>query len=180
MSRRTFVVVVLALGLTLIAGSGAALEPDKDGWYHTGQGVRVKTIAFINVKAYAIGHWVKKLPPVKSKQAVIDLDADKQLSFVMMRDVPEGKIKTMFRDAFALNGYRDAKKIDAFLGVFTAELEKGTHTTIRYDATKKATTIAVSGRSATIDSEEFMRATWSVWFGKSEQPELGDALISKL
>lgn len=99
----------------------------------------------------------------------------------MLRDVPAGKIKTMFRDAFALNGYRDKAKIDAFLAVFTAELKEGTVTTIAYDASRKVTTITTQrGGTATIPGVDFMRATWSVWFAKSEQPALGDALIAKL
>ncbi len=165
----------------LIASLAVALEPDKDGWFHTGSGVREKSVAFVHVKAYTIDHWVKKLPDKKSKQAVIDLDADKRVAFTMLRDVGEGKIKGMFRDAFEDNGYNNKAKIDAFVGAFTKELTKGTRTTIVYDSTAKTTTVTMQGGgTATVQGTDFMRATWSVWFGKTDQPALGDALIAKL
>ncbi|MBI2391667.1 MAG: hypothetical protein HYV09_18910 [Deltaproteobacteria bacterium] len=66
----------------------------------------------------------------------------------MLRDVGAGKIKTMLRDAYELNGYGDK---------------------------------ATQGRAtATVAGHDFMRATWSHWFGKTDQPELGAALMSKL
>jgi hypothetical protein len=180
-SRRPFFLLATTAVVALFSRRAAALAPDKGGFFHTGGGVRVKHVAFITVKAYAIDHFMRALPPSKSKQAVIDIDVDKRLGLRMLRDVPEGKIKTMFRDAFALNGYRDRAKIEAFVGVFTAELKEGARTTIAYDAAKKATTVSTQrGGTATIAGVEFMRAVWRVWFGKSEQPELGDALIAKL
>lgn len=182
MGRRNFLLVAVMVSVvSLIAPRAYGLEPDKNGWYHTGEGVRTKSLAFITVKAYSIGHWVRALPPEKSKRAVIDLEADKRLAFRMLRNVGQDKIKTMFRDAFALNRYGDARKVEAFVAVFTAELKEGTLTTISYDAARKATTITTErGGTATIAGSDFMRATWSVWFGESEQPALGDALIAKL
>lgn len=180
-ARRAVIAGLIGGLLCLVSPRASALEPDKDGWFHTGEGVRTKSIVFVTIKAYAIGHWVKVRPAQKSKRAVIELEADKRLVFRMLRDVPANKIKSMFRDSFALNGYGDKAKIEAFLAVYTAELKEGARTTISYEASKRATTItAQGGRTATIVGSDFMRATWSVWFGKSEQPELGDALISKL
>lgn len=178
---RPLVTASAAILLTLAPALASALDPDKDGWFHTGDGVREKTVLLVSVRAYTIGHWTKKLPAKKSKQAVIDLDADKKIVFVMLRDVGASKIKTMFRDAYELNGYGDKAKIDTFVGVFTKELTKGTRTTISYDAATKATTVTMQGGgTATVAGHDFMRATWSHWFGKTDQPALGDALISKL
>jgi hypothetical protein len=179
--RRTFLIASAIAVLALSVRSSAALEPSKDGWFHTGDAVRVKTIAFIEIKAYSVSHYVKVLPAKKSKRAVIELDADKRIAYRMLRDVGADKMKKMFRDAFADNGYTHTASIETFVGVFKTDLREGATTTVTYDAAKQATTISTAGgTTATIAGAAFMRATWSVWFGKMDQPTLGDALISKL
>ncbi|MBK6463286.1 MAG: chalcone isomerase family protein [Myxococcales bacterium] len=180
-SRRKAVIVGAS---TLVGAWGAAahaLEPGGDGWFHTGSGVRVKTVVFVEIRAYTIHHFMKTLPSSRSKQAVIDLDTPKRLSFQMLRDVGADKIKKMFRDAYALNGYADAAAIGAFVAVFTADLKEKQVTTISYDSASQATTVATQGGgTATLRGLGFMRATWSLWFGKTDQPQLGDALISRI
>src|SRR5436309_7926699 len=101
---RTLLALV-ALGLCALPAS--ALERGHDGYFHTGDGVRYKKIAFINIKVYAIDHYMKDLPTQKSKQAVIDADVDKRFSWKMLRTVDAGKIKNALREAFAKNGYGD-------------------------------------------------------------------------
>ena len=180
--KRTLLVLA-AFVLALFASAPArALDKGADGYYHTGDGIRVKTIAFINFKVYAIGHDMKELPPTKSKQAVIDMDTGKRLTWRMMRDVDAGKIQNAIKEAFAMNGFSDAGRIGQFVGAFTGDLKNGQYVTITYDPGAKATTIRVlgGGGSATIPGVDFMKATWSIWFGKIDQPSLGDALISKL
>src|SRR5207248_2008625 len=78
-------VALFALGLFAVPAS--ALERDRDGYFHTGDGIRVKKVAFIHVKVYAIDHYMKDLPAQKSKQAVIDADVDKRFSWKMLRSV---------------------------------------------------------------------------------------------
>jgi hypothetical protein len=52
---------------------------------------------------------------------------------------------------------------------------------ISYSATAKNVTIWVQGAgSATIAGADFMKAVWSIWLGKIDQPSMGDQLISKL
>jgi hypothetical protein len=36
------------------------------------------------------------------------------------------------------------------------------------------------GTSATVAGQDFMKAVWSIWFGKIDQPSMGDQLISLL
>lgn len=171
---------IFALGaVVLFALPAAALERDPDGYYHTGAGVRVKKVAFINVKVYAIDHYMKDLPASKSKQAVIDADVDKRFSWKMLRTVESEKIKNALREAFAKNGYGDGTKINAFLGSFGKELKEGDQVTIHYDAAEKTTTVTSPSGSATVPGEEFMRATWSIWFGKIDQPNLSDSLLDR-
>jgi hypothetical protein len=173
---RTLLAVV-ALGLFALPAS--ALERDRDGFYHTGEGVRVKKVAFINVKVYAIEHTMKDLPQQKSKQAVIDAAVDKSFRWKMLRTVDAGKIKNALREAYAKNGYADAAKINPFVDSITKELKEGDTVTISYDAAKKITTITSPAGSATVAGEEFMKATWSLWFGKIDQPALGDSLLNR-
>src|SRR5207248_6122491 len=135
----------------------------------TGDGVRYKKIAFINIKVYAIDHYMKDLPTQKSKQAVIDADVDKRFSWKMLRTVDAAKIKNALREAFAKNGYGDNGKIEAFVNSIGGELKEGDNVSISYDAAKKATTISSPAGKATIGGEDFMRATWSIWFGKIDQ-----------
>ena len=174
---RTLLALV-AVGLLAVPAS--ALERDRDGFYHTGDGVRVKKVAFINVKVYAIDHYMKDLPPQKSKQAVIDAEVDKRFSWRMLRSVDSEKIRTALREAYAKNGYGDGAKIDAFVNALSnKELKEGDAVTIRYDAARKVTTITGPGGSATVNGEDFMKATWSIWFGKIDQPNLGDSLLNR-
>ena len=73
--KRTRVLVLLAVVLSTFLGAplARALDKGQDGWFHTGDGIRVKTVAFVNFKVYAIGHDMKELPGDKSKQAVMRL-----------------------------------------------------------------------------------------------------------
>jgi hypothetical protein len=174
-----FVAVCLAL-LTSVVPSFAP-ERGQGGYFHTGDGVRKKSLIIGSVDVYAIGHDMKELPPTKSKQAVIDMDTGKRFTWRMMRDVPAEKIQAALREAYAKNGYGDAAKIGQFLGVFNSELKDKQFVIITYDADKKTTTLQVQGGgSTTVGGVDFMKATWSIWFGKIDQPSLGDELISKI
>ena len=165
--------------LGLFASSASALERDRDGYFHTGDGVRTKKIAFIHVKVYAIDHYMKDLPSQKSKQAVIDADVDKRFSWKMLRSVDAEKIKHALREAYAKNGYADGGKIDSFVGSIAKELKEGDAVTIAYDHAKKSTTITSPAGTATVPGEAFMKATWSLWFGNIDQPQLGDSLLNR-
>ncbi|APR78158.1 Hypothetical protein A7982_03505 [Minicystis rosea] len=174
-TRLPLFVAVLFASILAVTGVFA------DDWTLTGSGVRVKKVAIVNVDVYAISHFVKGAPPAKNKQAVIDLDAGKKFVWTMKRDVDKEKIQAALKDAFAMNGYGDGGKIGAFTGAFSGDLKEKAQVTIVYDADKKATTVTVGGGgSATVAGVDFMKAVWSIWFGKIDQPALGDQLISKL
>jgi hypothetical protein len=126
---------------------------------------------------------MKELPPAKSKQAVVDADVGKRITWKMLRDVDHEKIVNALREAYAMNGYGDGGKINQALSVFKSELKEGTYVTIVYDAANKTTTFSVlggAGGSTSVAGADFMKATWSIWFGKIDQPSLGDSMISKL
>ena len=172
---------LLALvAVALLASPALGLERESDGFFRTGEGVRVKKIAFVKIKVYEIGHYMKELPPQKSKQAVIDADVDKRFTWKMLRNVDAAKIQAALREAYAANGYGDASKIDSFVGALNRDFKEGDAVTIRYDAGKKATTLTGPGGTVSVPGDDFMRATWRIWLGKIDQAGLGDSLIERL
>jgi len=146
----------------------------------TGTGIRVKSIAFIDVNVYAISHYMKQLPPIRSRRAVIEMDTGKKFMWTMKRDVDHEKIVTALKDAYAMNGYSDSARIGQFIGAFKSELKEKSSVSIVYDADKKATTVTVGSDRVTVSGVDFMKATWSIWLGKIDQPKLGDQLIEKI
>ena len=180
LSRRAFLVALVCLFAAGIA-SGRALEPGKDGLFLTGKGVRVKKILFVDVEVYAISHHMRELPVQKSRRAVIDADTDKRFVWRMLRDVESEKVRETLKEAYERNGYTDQLRLSRALEAFLGDLKEGTVVTIAYRKDAKTTTINVGGKTTKIDGENFMRATWGVWFGKMpDQPRLGDELISNL
>jgi hypothetical protein len=173
---RLLFAVVLGLFVTL---SSTAMA---DGMIHTGSSVRSKSYGFVNVNVYAIRHDMKERPASKSKQAVIDADVDKKFTWTMLRTVDSDKIQTALKEAFAKNGFGDGGRIGQFVGAFNQpELKEKSAVVISYNAGAKTTTIWVQNAgTATVAGQDFMKAVWSIWFGKIDQPSMGDQLISNL
>lgn len=176
MSRKSLFLLVIALFVTFATSAFA------DPMVHTGDAVRVKSVGPFTAKVYAIRHDMKDKPETKSKQAVIDADTDKKFTWKMLRDVDSSKIQKALKDAFSQNGFGDQGRISQFVGAFNKEeVKENSLVVISYSAASKATTIWVQNAgSATIAGQDFMKAVWSIWLGKIDQPAMGDQLISKL
>lgn len=172
---------------TLSTRSAYALDRGKDGFFQTGVGTRSK----MGGKIYDIFHSIKELPETKSKQALIDAPTDKRFTMVF-REVPmllkpivggsawpKDKISGSFREGFAANGFTNQEKIDKFVGAITQDLGAKDTIFIQYNATTKTTTITAKGTKASVEGEDFMKAVWSIWFGKIDQKDLSDALVAK-
>src|SRR5262249_12889992 len=143
--------------------------------------IRVKSLVVVKLKIYAIGHDMRELPSTRSKQAVMEMDVDKRLSWKMLRDAGGGRLQSILPDGFARDGYRDGAKIAAFLSPFGGGLRDNQHVVISYASATKTTTVAVEGVSpVSVAGLDFMRATWGIWFGNTDDPALGDALIARL
>ena len=177
---RTRLPVLFAALAAVFSVLFAAPRASADDWTLTGSGIRVKHVAIVDVNVYAISHYMKQLPSVKTKQAVIEMDTSKKFVWTMKRDVDNEKIQNALKEAFAMNGYGDAGKIGQFMGAFKTELKEKSQVTIVYDADKKETSVNTGSGSATIGGADFMKAVWSIWFGKIDQKKLGDQLISQL
>src|SRR6185503_7352319 len=109
---RPSAIFVSLAALLFLATPAHAIALGPDGYYQTGQGIRHKKVGFVNAKVYSITSEVKQLPPQKSKQAMINLDANKRLTWRMLRKVDADKIQNALREAYAMNGYHDRAKID--------------------------------------------------------------------
>ncbi|MGZ3421944.1 MAG: chalcone isomerase family protein [Polyangiales bacterium] len=181
MTRRFALIASLALVASAAAPRAHALEKDPEGYYRTGSGIRKKTVAFVKVDVYAIAHYVRDLPKEKSKAAMIALQSDKKFAWRMLRDVDHEKIVEALRGGYAMNGYKDEAKINRFVTAFSGDLKKGQIVSIRYVAATKTTSLSITGGgNASVEGEDFMRGTWSIWFGNIDQRNLGDDLIKEL
>lgn len=177
LSKKFF--LLLAVVAAMVGLSSLAFADD---WTTTGWGVRVKTIAIVDVKVYSISHQVKGALPAKNKRAMIDADQDKRFLWQFLRDVPCEKVQKAMRDGFALNGFTDQGKINTWVGACNGgEVKEKSSVAITYNATAKTTTLWIQGMgTVTIAGVDFMKAVWSLWFGNIDQPKLGDALLSKM
>jgi hypothetical protein len=166
------------LALVVTAAPSAFADP----MVYTGDAVRTKSVGPFTAKVYSIRHDMKEKPATKSKQAVIDADVDKKFTWRMLRDVDSKKIQKALSEALALNGFADAGRTGQFVGAFNKEeVKENSAVVISYNAAAKNVTIWVQGAgSATIAGADFMKAVWSIWLGKIDQPSMGDQLISKL
>lgn len=169
--------LVLALFVTLASSSFA-----DEAMIYTGDAVRTKSVGPFTAKVYSIRHDMKERPATKSKQAVIDAATDKKFTWRMLRDVDTVKIKKALTEAFQMNGFSDASRIGPFVNAFNQEeIKENSAVVISYNAAAKNVSIWVQGGGrATVAGEDFMKAVWSIWFGKIDQPSMGDQLISKL
>jgi len=181
MTRFRFLFAVV-LGALMFALTFVTTDASADGMIHTGDAVRTKSLGLFTVNVYAIRHDMAEKPAAKTKQAVIDADVNKVFTCVMKRDVDSVKIQKALREAFAMNGYGDAGKINQFVAAFNKEeVKEKSVFVIKYDAASKNVTLWVKdGGSATVNGVDFMKATWSIWLGKIDQPSMGDQLISLL
>jgi len=173
---------ISAIAFALALTPAFAAVQGKDGFYHTGDGIQTAAHWPFTMELFTVAHDTKDIPAVKTRQAMIELDADKRLTLRMLRDVSVSHLKTGLEDRYRLNGYCDADEIHRFLaGLQGLSVPTGSSIVITYDANSKTTTLAApSGSVTSVQGVKFMEATWSIWFGVSKPASLGDQLIAKL
>jgi hypothetical protein len=172
----------MALATVAVSTAAFALEPGKDGYYHTGSGVRVKKVVLVSAKVYEVNHYMKCLPDKKAKQAVIDAPCDKKFVLRMLRDVEAEKMRESLGEAYGRTGYGDKAKVAQLLNTMSTELKENSYLIFAYNAEQKTTMLKAGDKTASVAGEDFMKATWGIWFGPgiNDQAGLGDQLISKL
>ncbi len=159
----------------------AQLDRWAEGWVETGHAVIEKDIAVLSVDAYRISHFVRRVPAAPSRATMIALDEDKRFVLQMLRDVGRDDLVAAIREAYARNGYANGPKVERCLGAFGRALREGEVIVIDYHASTKTTSIRIAGGPSTeIEGDDFMRGTWSIWFGRIDPESVGDELVSAL
>jgi hypothetical protein len=181
MTRRLALLGTLVVIASIAAPTAHAMEKDPEGYWRTGWSIRKKTVALVKVDVYSIASYVREPPKEKSKAAMIALQSDKKLAWKMLRDVDHEKIVEALHNGYSMNGYKDEAKISRFVSAFSGDLKKGQIVSIRYVAATKTTSLSITGGgNASVEGDDFMRGTWSIWFGNIDQRNLGDDLIKEL
>lgn len=184
MKLRTRCAPVLSLFAAVALAPSLHAAPPRSGEYFlTGEAVRTKSIAFLDFDVYRVQSWVKELPSTASKQALIDLAADKKIELTMLRDLSVSKIVSALEKALDNCAYTDQVKIAAMMKLFTKDLEEGDKILIAYDASNRTTSLVLPGRPrSTLEGEDFMKGVWCIWAGVGidDQPEISDQLIANL
>ena len=174
--KKMIKLIVIAISFLLL---GMEVFSQAANFTTTGSAIRVKKIAFVSVNVYAITHQMKDIPEARSAAEFINAETDKRFILKMKRDVDSAKIVTAINDAFGLNGYSNKANQDTFSSVLTGDLKENDTITISYNAASKTTTCNYSGKTSTVAGSDFMKATWSIWFGKIDEPSLTTALVGK-
>jgi hypothetical protein len=173
--------VTTAAAVALVASVALAEPRGADGYHRTGTAIQTANHWPFTIDVFAIWHEARELPRARSRQAMIDLDADKRFAMRMMRDLDGDKLRGGLRDGYRRNGFADDAVIAGFLSAIPSTLPNGKTLFITYDASAKQTRLLVDGgASASVDGVAFMKATWSIWFGNSKPQDIGDALLKDL
>lgn len=146
---RTAAAVVLCLSLGAAAGAQSLTEPKsgvafpwkRDGMSLLGAGLRVKKVAFVKAKVYAIGLYVADdalAGPLAAHRGHVgtpafykDLvwgDFGKQVVLHFTRSLGQARIQEAMREALA---GADAKPLDTFVGYFP-EVKEGQECVLRW------------------------------------------------
>lgn len=174
------VFAALAAATAAFVASVVFTPSESRGMVRTGEGIKVMRVGSLELHLYFLRHEMRRLPPVRSRDAFIDADVDKRFVLRMLRDADGDLLREAFRDALLKSGWDDAARLRVFLSAVRERLKAGAYVSITYDATRKVTTLAFDDTpGASVEGYAFMRAVWGMWLGKDEAPALADALTGK-
>jgi hypothetical protein len=145
--------------------------PDLDGFSRTGE-------AEPHAGILRLVHDVRVLPALRSRQALLDLDADKRMTLQALRDLPGDRVRTTLVERYAKRGFADAARVERFLAPLHGVIAKGTSATFSYQTAEKVTRLTVGTTSTTEKGLDFMQATWALWFGASAPADTAEELMS--
>jgi len=154
-----------------------------------GVGLRIKKIAFISAKVYAIGFYVAdaalagplaqswKAGPAAFNKDVVAGDFPKQVTLKFVRDLSQGRIQEAMREALA---GADKVRTDTFVSYFP-EVKTGQECVLRWgEGGALETTMAGQARPP-IPDKAFTTAVFSIWLGdKPIQEDVKIALLSRV
>ena len=135
----------------------------------TGVALREKT--FMKVDAYLIVGYVDASATLSDDkaEAFIELVAPKRIQMDLTRGFSADKLKNSFSESIEKN-FEDLSAfqadMDLFLAYFTADAQEGDKLIFDFCPAKGLSTELNGETLGTIENVEFMKALWSVWFGK--------------
>lgn len=197
MRKFAAVVIALALAAPLVARAQDVAEPTtkvkfavKSGDMSLlGVGLRIRKIAFISAKVYAIGLYVSdatlagRLAAYKGKTSTPEFyneliwgDFPKQVTLKFTRDLGQGRIQNAMREA--LEG-ADKSKTDAFVSYFP-EIKTGQECVIRWAPGGTLETKMAGTVKPPIADKNFAAAVFGIWLrDKPIQEDIKLALVSR-
>ncbi len=179
-AKRLFSALILC-ALLLPVAAQAIVEPKTETEYPdemtvngqdlvvTGVALREKT--FLKVDVYTIVSYVKKGSVLgeDKAQGILDLEEPKMIQMDLTRGFSNKKLKNAFSEVIEKN-YDDTSAfqsdMDTFLNYFTADAQEGDKLIFGF-CPAEGLKVSLNGEElGMIDNPAFMKALWTVWFGK--------------
>jgi hypothetical protein len=169
--------------------SKVTFDLERDGLELMGAGLRIKKIAFIKAKVYAVGLYVGKdaiagpLAAYKGKtktpefyRELVQGDFPKELQLKFTRNVGEGKIQDAMRDA--LKG-TDKVLLDQFISYFP-EVKEGQECILRWAPGGTLESVMVGETKPPIENKDFAAKLFDIYVGdKPLQDDIKEGLVSR-
>jgi Chalcone isomerase-like len=193
------IAAVLALALTAPAWvgaeevkeprSGVSLPTKVGNTSLLGVGLRIRKVAFINAKVYAIGLYASDaaiagpLAAYKGRTAAPEFyrdlvwgDFEKQVTLKFTRDVDQGRIQEAMRETLA---GADKARVDQFVSYFP-EVKTGQECVLRWAPGGVLETTMAGQPRPPIADKTFAAAVFAIWLGeKPIQEDIKKDLVSR-
>ena len=190
-------VLILALSASASAEdvveprSGVSFPATRDGLDLIGTGLRLKSIAFVKVKVYALALYVapsardgvlaqhrgKNRPPALYQDLMWG-DFPKEIVLRFTRGLGQGRIQEAMREA--LEG-ADKARTDAFISYFP-EVQEGQECVLRWVSPGGSLDVTMAGeKKPRIDDKAFAAAVFGIWLRETPiQDDIKAELVSRL
>ncbi len=146
------------ISVVLLSAFASARERAPSGMYATG------TMVVRNAQGprLAVSHEIAEVPKQHTPAALVAADVDKELLIVAIQRVPCSELRARVKSGFVRRGVPEAEGTQLSLACDRVDLPPGSRAMVRYDATTKTTTFAMSGGGRrTLAGAATMRAVWS-------------------
>lgn len=171
--------------------SGVSFPSTRDDMDLIGAGLRVKSIAFVKVKVYAIALYVSpsardgvlaqhrgKNRPAALYQDLVWGDFSKEIVLKFTRGLGQGRIQEAMREA--LEG-ADKARTDTFIGYFP-EVKEGQECVLRWVSPGGGLDVTMAGeKKPRIEDKAFAAAVFGIWLRETPiQDDIKVDLVSRL
>ena len=196
MMRRTAAATLVVLALVAPARaqviepkSGVNFPPTFGSMSILGTGLRVKKVALVSAKVYAIGLYVStaslsgNLSQYKGKTASPEFynelrsgDFEKQVNLVFTRDLSASQLQDGFREVLQ---NQDQSKVALFTGFFP-DVKNNQQASMHWGPGGRLEVTIAGLKKVPIDDKAFTTAVFSIWLGdKPIQEDIKKGLVSR-